>query len=444
MGGQGSQNTLPSIKKDMKKIKLAVVGYGNRGQVYADYSLDEPNEVEVVAVIDPNAYKLSVAKERYGLQDGQVFGSYADFLRSGIEADLVVNATMEQQHYQTAVEILTSRHHMLIEKPIVAKKEELNELRRLAKENECMVFVCHVLRYSPYYKKVKETIDSGAIGQIVSMEMNEHVWVPHFATSYVRGKWNSEAECGSPVLLAKCCHDMDLICWLNGSKTAKVSCFGHRHYFLPQNKPQGATERCFDCPHKAECFYDAETMYLERDVMPFLVWDGLNKPFDQITDEEKRAWLETSIFGKCIYDCGGDVMDRQTLVVDFEDGSVAAFTLSCGTSRPDRYLHIVGTKGEIEGKLEENKFVYRVYDKKSVGYTQETIDLSKEIVNNAKYGGHSGGDYGIMHDLVRYLNGEKSSASITLLEDSAASHLLVYGAEESRKTGKIVSLAEEK
>lgn len=424
----------------MKKIKIAVVGYGNRGQVYADYSLDEPNEVEVVAIIDPNEYKWQIAKERYGLTDGQVFACYADFVQSGLEVDLVVNATMEQQHYQTAVEILNSRHHMLIEKPIVSKKEELNEIRRLAKENECMVFVCHVLRYSPYYKRVKSILQSGELGKIVSMEMNEHVWVPHFATSYVRGKWNSEAECGSPILLAKCSHDMDLICWLNSSKVDNVSSFGSRRYFLPKNAPEGATEYCFDCPHKAECPYDAEMMYLKRNVMPFLVWDALNKPYDEITDEEKRAFLEKSIYGKCIFTCGGDVVDRQVVAVEFEDGSTAAFTLSCGATKPDRYLHIVCTGGEIEGKLEENKFVIRKYKKEDVWFSQETVDLSSEIVNNAKYGGHSGGDYGIMYDLVRYLNGEQASNSITLLEDAAASHLLVYAAERSRKNGGVQKL----
>ncbi|MBQ4052718.1 MAG: Gfo/Idh/MocA family oxidoreductase, partial [Clostridia bacterium] len=132
----------------MKKIKIAVVGYGNRGQVYADYSLDEPNEVEVAAVIDPNEYKLKVAKERYRMTDGQLFTSYADFVASGLEVDIVINATMEQYHYQTAMEILQSKHHMLIEKPIVSNKEELFDIQKAAKENGCMVFVCHVLRYS--------------------------------------------------------------------------------------------------------------------------------------------------------------------------------------------------------------------------------------------------------------------------------------------------------
>ena len=420
----------------MKKIKIAIVGYGNRGQVYADYSLDEPNEVEVASVIDPNVYKLQVAKERYNLKENQIFTNYEDFVKSNIEVDIVINATMEQQHFKTAIDILSSGHNMLIEKPIVSKREELDEIVRLANENNCKVFVCHVLRYSPFYKSIKALIDGGEIGKIVSMEMNEHVWVPHYLTSYVRGKWNSEQVCGSPILLAKCCHDMDLISWLNPSKAESVSCFAHRSHFIEKNKPEGATDFCYNCPHEKDCKYSAIAHYYRQDVMPFLVWDSHNKPYDQITPEEKMEFLKTSDYGRCAYNAGGDVVDRQNLIVDFEDGSVVAFTLSCGACKPDRYIHVVGTDGEIEGKLEENKFVIRKYDVNTISFKEEVVDLSKQIINKAKYGGHSGGDYGIMNDLVRYLNGESASSSITHLHDSVASHLLVYGAEESRKTGK--------
>ena len=425
----------------MKKIKIAVVGYGNRGQVYADYSLDEPQEVEVVAVIDPNEYKLEVAKERYSLPANQVFTNYQDFVASGLEVDIVINATMDQVHYETAMEILASKKNMLIEKPIVANREELLEIQKLAKANDCTVFVCHVLRYSPFYKTIKQMLDNGEIGKIVSMEMNEHVWVPHYLTSYVRGKWGSEAECGSPILLAKCCHDMDLIAWLNGSKPQAVSCFGHRAHFVSANKPEGATEYCFDCPHKDTCQYNSVDMYYKNETMPFLVWDSFDKPYSEITPEEKETFLKENIYGKCAYTCGGDVMDRQNILVDFADGSLATFTLSCGVVRPARYIHIVGTEGEIEGKLEEDKFVCRRYLKEYVSYKEETVDVSQKVVNNATYGGHSGGDYGIMYDIVRYFNGDRSSASITYLDDSVDSHLLVFAAEDSRKTRTVVEIS---
>ena len=425
----------------MKKIKTVIVGYGNRGQVYADYSLDEPAELEVVAVVDPNEYKLKVAKERYGLCDSNVFTCFKDFAEAKIDADIVVNATMEQYHYETALEILNAGYNMLIEKPIVADKDELLDIKRVADEKGLSVFVCHVLRYSPFYKSIKQAISSGKLGKIVSAEMNEHVWVPHYLTSYVRGKWGREDVCTSPILLAKCCHDMDLIAWLNeDAKPVSVSSYGHRAHFVKENKPEGATEYCYNCPHEKDCLYSAITHYYRNNVMPFLVLDSFNKPYDQITPEEKMEFLKKDDYGKCAYTVTGDVVDRQNVLVNFDDGRVVAFTLSCGTCRPDRYIHVVGTEGEIEGKLEENKYVFRTYNKDVIGYSEEVIDLKDQIVNKAMYGGHSGGDYGIMHDIVRYLNGERASASITHLADSVASHLIVYAAEESRKTDKKVKI----
>lgn len=419
---------------------MAVVGYGNRGQIYADYSLDEPNELEVVAVIDPNEYKLQVARERYGLSEEQVFTCYADFVKANIQADLVANATMDQYHYQTAIEILKSKHDMLMEKPIVANKAELDEICKLADENGCKVFVCHVLRYCPFYKTIKNMIDDGAVGKIITMEMDEHVWVPHFLTSYGRGKWKSEAECGSPILLAKCCHDMDLLYWLNSSKATQIVSFGHRSLFVPKCKPEGATEYCYNCPHVDTCKYSALKLYYDNNVMPFLVLDSFDMPYGEVPREQKLEFLKTNSYGKCAYSTGGDIVDRQNLIVDFEDGSVAAFTLSGGSCRPDRYIHIIGTDGEIEGKLEENKFVLRKYDHNTVTYSEEVIDINDKIINKASYGGHCGGDYAIMHDIVRYLNGVETSSSITILKDSITSHMLVFGAEESRKTNKIVKL----
>ena len=182
---------------ELKKLYAVIVGYGNRGQVYADYSKDEPEEFGVAAVVDPSEYKLQEAKERYGLDDSCLFKTFADFLASGVKCDFVINATMDQYHYETAKEILNAGYDMLLEKPIVARADQLRELESIAKEKNAKVFVCHVLRYTPFYLGIKNIIQSGRIGKIVTMEMNEHVNRAHYLTSFVRGKWNSEEACGS-------------------------------------------------------------------------------------------------------------------------------------------------------------------------------------------------------------------------------------------------------
>ena len=426
-----------------RKIRGVIVGYGNRGQVYADYTFDSPDEFEIVGVVDVNDFKLQQAKERYKLDDSCLFKTIEDFLKAKVSCDIVINSTMDQLHYETALKILNAKYDMLIEKPIVPNKEQLLQLQRTAIENGCRVFVCHVLRYTPYFVKIKELINSGEIGDIVTMEVNEHVSIRHFATSYVRGKWRNESECGSGFLLAKSCHDLDIICWLNNATVPQsVVSFGNRSQFVKVKQPEDASEYCYQCIHKDTCLYSAVKMYGELNVMPFLVWDRMNKPLDEITLEEKAEYLKSDVYGRCIYDIpDADLSDRQNILISFANGSVCSFTLIGGATKADRYVHIVGTKGEIEGKLNEAKIVIRKASLEKNGYTEEIIDVSPNVVSTAKYGGHNGGDYAIMHDLCRYLNGDQSSLSITSLNDSVNGHLCVFAAEQSKKEKKIVDIS---
>lgn len=430
----GATEPLPREKK-----KVALVGYGNRGQVYGDYALEMPNEMEIIAVVDPNKYKQGIAKERYELSDSQLFDSLEEFLSEHPKCDLVVNATMDHLHYSTAIDILNAGYDMLLEKPIANSVEELLEINRVAKLNNCKVFVCHVLRYAPYYRAIKNVICSGEIGEIMTIEMNEHICTPHYLTSFDRGKWNSEDVSGSSLLLAKSCHDLDLICWLNNSAIPyKVASIGSRSQFVKEKMPQGATEFCYDCPYERECQYSALRQYMDLKAMPFLVWDSFNKPYEEITDEEKIEFLRKDNYGKCAYIAGGNLLDRQGVVITFDNGSCCTFLLVGGSLKAERDIRIVGTNGEIEGKLSEEKLLLRKYDKNAFDGVVQIVDL-KEGVLSARMNAHNGGDFAIMHDVIGYLNGIESH-SIAELEDSIYGYLCVFAAEKARKDDVIVKI----
>ena len=425
----------------MKKLETVIVGAGNRGCVYGDYMFDEPEELKVIGVVEINPFTLADAKKRYSIPDEMCFDSLDAFLEKKIPCDFVVNATMDQMHYETSVKILNAGYHMLLEKPITAKKEELLEIQKIAKEKNLKVSICHVLRYTPYFKKIKEVLNSGVIGRLLTIQMDEHVWIGHFIDSYVRGKWKSEAECGSGFLLAKSCHDTDLMCWLNNqSKPKRVSSIGSRSWFIKENAPEGATEFCYNCPHNPTCNYSAQRIHLENDGMPFQTWAHMNKPWQEVTYEEKEEDLKHSDYGKCAFNSGGDITDRQSLIVEYENGAIATFTMVGGSCNSARHLHIVGSCGEIVGEIGSNRFTLKIFDRGDFRAKWQEIDVSKEIVSSAMFGGHAGGDYAIMHDFVRYMNGEETSLSITSIDDSINGHLIVYAAEESRKTGKVVEI----
>ena len=427
----------------MKKLKAVLLGAGNRGQAYCDYSLLKPEELEIVAVIDVNPFRKNEAGDKYGVAEDMRFDSLDAFLALKLDCDFVVNATMDQQHYETAMQLIGAGYNLIMEKPITGDLQELRDIEALAKKNGVKVLVCHVLRYTSFYRKIKEIVDSGEIGKIVSLQMNEHVWYGHFVNAYVRGKWRSEKECGSGFLLAKCCHDTDLICWLNNIATpTKVSSFGTRSFYTEANAPKGATQYCYECPHKGTCSFDAYTFELEKDFIPDYTWARLNKPLSEITRKEKEEFLKTDVYGQCVYKIRDmDIVDRQCVSVEFDNGSLATLNMITGASG-GRNIHVVGEYGEIIGHLHENKLYLNLFDKKEINFHDRYIDCSEEESDgeNTATKGHFGGDYNLMKEAVRYFNGEPQSVSVTKIEDSINGHLVVYAAEESRKTATVVEI----
>lgn len=434
----------------MEKKTCAILGYGDRSGKYAQYALDHPQELEVVAVIDVAAHKLRQAKEVFRLSEERLFSSLDDFLSKDITCDFVINGTMDSLHYETTIKLLHGGYNLLLEKPITANVDELLEIQALANQKGLKIVVCHVLRYTMFYSKIKEVVASGAIGRITNIQMNEHVWHGHFVNAYVRGKWKNEKECGSGLLLAKCCHDTDLMCWLNSETVPTyVSSFGSRSLYTPKNAPKDSTEYCYDCPHKEHCVFNAMDFELKKDYCPQYTWAAIGKPLNAISEQEKVEFLKRDDYGKCVYKTDMDIVDRQCVSVEYENGSVATLNMVGGATIAGRHIHIVGESGEIVGYIEENKFVVRKFfacdGEEQLKQNEETYDLNALYAladGNQSVAGHYGGDYFIMKDLLALLRGEKNSLSTTDINDSVKGHLLCYAAEIARKEKRVVAIDE--
>ena len=414
----------------MKHIKAIVVGYGDRGSIYASYALEHPEELQIIAVVDPNQKRLALAKQLHHLNDEELFTDLDKCLAKDLHCDLYINGTMDQIHYEVLKKLLKTKKAILTEKPIVNNKEQLLELENLAKKNNSSVFVGHVLRYTPFYKTIKQLLVDGEIGEIRTMEMAEHVGLAHLAGSYIRGKWRNEQECGSTLLLAKSCHDIDIMCWLNNNAAPKyVSSLGGRYYYRRENAPKGSSERCHLCPHQESCYYSALNCYVKAHFSNELTLIDYNSQ----SEEEIKEFLKTSEFGRCVYKIDeSNVVDRQVVNVEFDNGSVCTFTLVGGAEEACRTISIVGTKGEITGKLEEG-IVYLKKDKLSSTIPEiQKIDVNLQVHHGERLTGHSGGDYEIMKSIVGYMNGDRDMITITKLSDSINGHLCVYAADEAR------------
>lgn len=414
----------------MKTIIL--VGFGERGHIYAGELLRHKDGVKIAGVVEPDEYRRNEAKKWCDIPEENCFSSVEECVKLGKIADAVVNATMDTLHLKTAIPFLELGYDMLIEKPVANNRDDLMQIVNCAKTHGDKLSICFVLRYTDFYRKIKEILSSGEIGKIISIETNEYVAICHASHSFIRGKWNNREKCGSSMLLQKCSHDLDLICWLNNSTVPeRVTSMGGRYFFVPENAPKNSGTRCLtDCPIEKECIYSARKLSLEHDDFPMLAWDCFDKNPSEVTPKEREESLKTdNVHGKCIFKTDANVVDRQMVTLQFKDGSVASHGMIVGVAKAGRDIHIVGSLGEIQGFLEDNKFVVRKYNPVTLKYDERTVDL----VLSADVGLHSGGDRGLVNDFIDLINAPSGDSSV--IEESVYGHLAVYCADESLEKG---------
>ena len=223
-------------------IKVAVLGLGSRGKNYGGH-LAKMKNIAIVSVCDKFQNKIDKVKTAWNVPDSGCFTSDEEFFAQGKVADAIIIATQDRDHYGHAMKALELGYNIIMEKPVSPFIGECLEIERTAREKGLKVLVCHVLRYAPYYRRVKEMIDSGVLGDIITIKHDENISYWHFAHSYVRGNWRREEET-SPMLLAKCCHDMDILHWYTGSKFKKLNSYGDLRYFKAENAPEGSAAAC--------------------------------------------------------------------------------------------------------------------------------------------------------------------------------------------------------
>ncbi len=432
-----------------KPISAIIVGAGHRSLAYAALSREHPEDLKIVGVADPNPTRRAMAAQQYGLSPGQCFASAEELAARPRAADAVINGTMDPQHVPTSLPLLRAGYDILLEKPFAVSEAELWELVRAREEHDRTVMICHVLRYAPFYVAIRELVQEGRIGRLLNIQTTEHVSYHHMAVGFVRGKWNRKDLCGSSMLMSKCCHDLDMITWMqSGVAPVRVSSFGSNVQFRPELTPEGAGTRCLvDCPIEADCLYSARKHYLDHPKRwGFYVWGEFETPedphaWDVPLARREQALREHSPYGRCVWRCDNDVVDHQSVIIEFEDGCTATHNMVGGTARPSRSIHLLGTHGEIQGVFEDSKFVIRSIDPRpDHEYAEEEIDLRVGGDMHGALGGHGGGDQRLAADFVRLLRGEERSISCTTLEDSVRGHLIGFLADRSMEQGMSLAI----
>ena len=419
-------------------ITFAIAGFGDRGSTYASMEQLFPDKMKVVAVADLDPAKVEKAKRLYHIPEERCFSSAEEMLAQEKLADVMVVSTMDRQHVGHAIPALEKGYNILMEKPISPELSKCREILEVASRCPGKVIVCHVLRYTAFYNKLKELIQGGRIGDVVTVCANENVGYWHQAHSFVRGNWRNSLET-SPMILQKSCHDMDILTWLLGKKCVSVSSVGSTYLFKPERAPQGAALRCLDgCKAKETCPFDAEKIYVTSPKTGCIhgkSWLSGVLSVEPNLENTYKA-LREGPYGRCVFHCDNDVVDHQQTNLLMEDGSTISFTMCAFTENCYRYFKAMGTKGEIEADMLSNIIHVREFGKE-----EEIIDVGK-LASDLK--GHGGGDSGIVQDFLEMLLSDaQPNQRTTTLENSMESHFIALAAEESRlHGGQVVDLEE--
>ncbi|KAL0484745.1 oxidoreductase [Acrasis kona] len=426
---------------------------GNRGTVYSKYIKENPNQAELVAIVEPrDLVRQRVAKE-YSIKPEFVFNDWRRTIehikKSRIDADAVVICVQDRFHLECATAFAEQKYHMLLEKPLAPTLEECEQIVEAAERNKVMLCVCHVMRYSYITQLTKELVNSGVIGEVINLQHLEPVGNFHYAHSYVRGNWRRKDE-SSFMLLTKSCHDVDWICYVMGDKDLscnKISSFGSLKHLRRENAPKDSTDRCVTCPAHVEnnCAYSAKKIYLEPLVksghtawpVNVIVSDGSLPDIENVTKA-----LEEGPYGRCAYKCDNDVVDNQVVNLEFSDGSTCSFTMIAYTKEIcERRSLIFGSKGQLEILQGEHKIKYFDF----VTRTSREIDCIEQWNNvmekplETELKGHGYADWFLMNKFVKAVAENDPSQLLSDAKESLKTHKLVFQAEESRLKGQVIN-----
>jgi hypothetical protein len=411
-----------------KPVTAITLGAGSRGNVYGDYAAAYPDRMRIVGVAEP----IPIRQERYArkhqIPDGNRYPTWEHVFQRRKFADAIIISTPDDLHYGPCMQALALGYDVLLEKPISPSERECREILARTRETGRIVAVCHVLRYAPYFIKMRELIHSDAIGQVVSVQHLEPIEAVHMSHSFVRGNWH-DSKATTPIILAKSSHDLDILRWMIGRESRSIHAFGDLSWFRSENAPPGSTARCMDgCAVEATCPYSALRIY-HRDRQRLYVSD-LPEDREQ-WDAAILEYLRTTNYGRCVYRMENDQCDHYITNILFDGGVTASFSMEAFTPFGGRRTRVMGSMGYIEGDMREMRIVdFR---------TKERTVLESRALEVDQYAndGHGGGDWRLAANFVEAVAKQDASLLSSTIDASIESHLMAFAAEQSRTRGTV-------
>ena len=459
-----------------KPLQILLFGAGNRGaDAYARYALAHPDEVQICAVAEPNPERRANFSYTHNIPPERQFLGWQEALAAEKIADAVINATQDHLHHDSALAAIDAGYPMLLEKPIAPTLVEVMDIVNAARQSKLPLMVCHVLRYTAFFQKVKQILEAEKLGQLIHIAHSENVAYFHMAHSYVRGNWGNSTT-SAPMILTKCCHDLDVLYWFLGEPAYQLNSIGNLRHFKPENAPPGAPKRCTNgCPVAETCPFYAPRIYLENIPIKNVVSQSPNRilgaigklslshprvadslgglfpmiriltrysgwPRNTITndpesDQAVLTALKTGSYGRCVYHCDNNVVDHQVVNLLYPSGITVSLTMHGHSHEEGRTLRIEGSHATLLGKFGHSESWLEIHP--HLGTKVERFTFPSAVEESS---GHGGGDDGIMRAFVGVLKG--TQPPLTSVDDALESHLLAFAAERARIEGTTIDLAE--
>ena len=418
-----------SRPKPARPVTAITLGAGSRGNTYGEYALAFPEELDIVGVAEPIPIRNERYTKKHAIPEGNRFKTWEDVFTRPRFADAVIISTPDPLHYGPCMAALERGYDVLLEKPIAPKEQECRDILARTKKTGRVVAVCHVLRYAPYFVQLRELVQSGAIGELVSIQHLEPISHVHMAHSYVRGNWHNKNG-QNPIILAKSCHDLDILRWIVGKPCTRIVAMGSLKWFKRDNAPTGSAERCTDgCAVESSCPYSALRIYHRNRTWLYV--------FDLPEEKEKQGdaileYLRTTNYGRCVYRMDNNQEDHYITSIEFDGGVTATFSMEAFTSYEGRRTRVMGSMGDIVGDMK----TFTLTDFRTGKSTEYDATKVKEV-ENYKQAGHGGGDMLLVRDWVRAVAEHNPDLLTSTIDASIESHIMGFRAEESRKSGRI-------
>jgi predicted dehydrogenase len=454
-------------------IQAVLIGAGQRGMdAYGSYALLHPDQIQFVAVAEPDPARRARFAAEHDIPLEHQFGNWEPLLSLPQLGQAALVCTQDQMHTEPTLAAIKAGYDVLLEKPMATTLDECQQLVRAAQDVDRQLHICHVLRYTTHFSKLRDVIQSGVLGQIVDVHHRENVSYWHMAHSFVRGNWRNTAE-SSPMILAKCCHDLDILVWLFDDRCEKLSSVGNLIHYRPENAPDGAPRRCLDgCPVAESCPFFAPRIYLDmvpifknqaaalhgfdrwalqtqiknpqliallshfiprlREITEYCGWPK-SVVTDEITPENILKALHEGPYGRCVYHCDNDVVDHQVVSMQFERGTSVTLTMHGHSYLEGRTTRIEASKATLFAYFGMDGDRIEIHDHRS---GQVTIQDTRPVGES----GHGGGDAGLMSAFVHALRSGDGAEALTTARTSLESHLMAFAAEDARLGEQVVRM----